>query len=96
MMQCMTLRSHGGGRTGRKPLPVPAPTLGGRLRHLRLTAGLSQTALAARVNVSQSLVSRWEAGRATPTAEAHAALERVLRRATPKSRHGGRPRDRLL
>src|SRR3954471_1230780 len=42
-------------------------TLGSRIRHEREAAGLTVRGLAARINVSASLISQVERGRATPS-----------------------------
>lgn len=44
----------------------PAPEVGRRMREARGRADLSQAALAARLNVTQTAVSYWEAGRRLP------------------------------
>src|SRR5262245_29446500 len=46
------------------------------LRQARLRAGLTQQQLAERLGTSQSVIARWESGRARPTL---ANLERVVR-----------------
>ena len=49
-----------------------------KLRAARIRAALSQPELADRIDVSQSLVSAWERGDKTPTAEAYDKLVEVL------------------
>lgn len=51
-----------------KALP-PFPSFAQRLRGLRRTKGLKQSALAHDLCVAQTTVSRWEAGQQTPSAE---------------------------
>lgn len=53
-------------------------SFGARLRQLRRTRGLSQTDLAARLNVSVPAISAWEKGRARPRHSRIAALGRIL------------------
>ena len=50
-------------------------TLGARLKQLRTDTGFSQEMVAERVGVSRQAVTKWESGRATPTAENLAALK---------------------
>lgn len=49
-----------------------------RLREARRKAGLSQEALAERLNVSRQAVSKWESGGAAPSTEKLAELSQVL------------------
>lgn len=44
-------------------------TFGELVRVVRLSRGISQTALASRLKVSQPVVSRWESGRCNPHPE---------------------------
>lgn len=44
-------------------------TYGERLKAMRLAAGMSQAELADRLNVSQGLISQYENGSTSPTAE---------------------------
>ncbi len=53
-------------------------SFGARLRQLRRTRGLSQTDLAARLNVSVPAISAWEKDRARPRHSRIAALGRIL------------------
>ena len=52
-------------------------TLGARLKQLRTDTGFSQEMVAERVGVSRQAVTKWESGRATPTAENLAALAQL-------------------
>ncbi len=58
------------------PIERRQAALGVRLRSLRLAAGLDQKALAARLGITHSMVSKYEGGRKTPTA---AMLDRIAR-----------------
>ncbi|MEA2531203.1 MAG: Antitoxin component of bacterial toxin-antitoxin system, MqsA, partial [Thermomicrobiales bacterium] len=62
---------------------TPDADLPARLRHLRQTLGLTQTALARRLGVSNVTVNRWEHGRTVPGPAARARLQRIA--ATPPS-----------
>lgn len=52
--------------------------LGDRIRRLRREAGLTQTALAAALELRQSSVSEWETGRTAPEANSLGRLVKVL------------------
>jgi len=52
--------------------------LSNRIRALRLQQGLSQEALAARLNVSFATVNRWETGRSMPQKAQMDALEELF------------------
>jgi transcriptional regulator with XRE-family HTH domain len=56
------------------PIERRQAALGVRLRSLRLAVGLDQRALAARLGITHSMVSKYEGGRRTPTA---AMLDRI-------------------
>ena len=48
------------------------------VRIVRLSRGVSQTALAARLEVSQPVVSRWESGRCAPQPETVSRIASAL------------------
>ena len=48
------------------------------IKKLRLAAGLTQEQLAKKVDVDQSAVSLWEAGKAKPLRKIHKKLAKVL------------------
>lgn len=52
----------------------------GRLRRVREAAGLTQADIARAVGTTASAVSRWEAGRRRPRADAAERLGRILAR----------------
>jgi transcriptional regulator with XRE-family HTH domain len=56
--------------------PLDGTDLGELIASARITAGLSQTALAAAIGTAQSVISRWERGVETPRVE---TLVRILR-----------------
>lgn len=56
----------------------PAMALGERIRQLRKEAGLSQADLAEKISADPGRVSRYEAGRITPSAEALVRLAETL------------------
>jgi transcriptional regulator with XRE-family HTH domain len=61
-------REHVGTALGSNDAAVTVPgTLGARIRHERQAAGLTVRKLAARIEVSPSLISQIERGRATPS-----------------------------
>lgn len=64
-------------------MPVTLTLDAAKLRELRLLAGLSQTALAARVGVHPITVSRYERGTANPGPDTIRRLSRVLRVPVP-------------
>lgn len=62
------------------PRPTPDPTTpGGRIRVLREAAGLTQSALAAKVHVTQPAVAQWEANVTVPGRQSQALLADALR-----------------
>lgn len=54
------------------------PDLGTRIREARKVAGLSQTSLADAVGTTQGMVSSWETGARTPTADGLVRLATAL------------------
>ena len=52
--------------------------IGEAIRRLRAEANVSQTALAAALDTSQTQISRWELGRATPNLEQISDIEKAL------------------
>lgn len=52
--------------------------IGARLRRVRFQLGLTQTALASKLEVSQSTVSSWEQGIRTPNRGSTAAINKFL------------------
>ncbi len=67
-----------------------APLLPRRLQQARRAAGLSQEALAERLEVSRQAVSKWESGQAAPAADKLPELARALG-TTVDARFGGAP-----
>lgn len=59
-------------------MPLPPTGFGPRLRRLRLAAGWTQAALAARAGVSRRAVIKWERGEREPSWPAVVALARAL------------------
>ena len=53
-------------------------TLGGRIRTLRVAAGLTQAQLAAALGVGRIAVNRWERGRRSPSMPSLVALSIAL------------------
>jgi transcriptional regulator with XRE-family HTH domain len=59
-------------------LAQPSPEIAQRIRERRLANGLSQAELAARLSVTQPLISFWEKGKSKPDAEQLGLLEGIL------------------
>ncbi len=57
---------------------IDGPTLGGRIRTLRLGAGLTQAELARRTGIHRPNIARVEAGRHTPSLETIARLAAAI------------------
>ena len=57
---------------------IDGPTLGGRIRTLRLAAGLTQAELARRTGIHRPNIARVEAGRHTPSLETIARLAAAI------------------
>lgn len=57
---------------------IDGPTLGGRIRSLRLAAGLTQAELARRTGIHRPNIARVEAGRHTPSLETIARLAAAI------------------
>lgn len=57
---------------------IDGPTLGGRIRALRLAAGLTQAELARRTGIHRPNIARVEAGRHTPSLETIARLSAAI------------------
>jgi ribosome-binding protein aMBF1 (putative translation factor) len=75
---CGAAAPSGVGRCARCVVADADSPFAERLRVFRLTAGLSQTELAARAGMSGTLVSRYERGRRRPRAAKRATLAAVL------------------
>lgn len=58
---------------------------GSRLKQARLSEGLSQSELAAKLHVSQPLISNWELGNFAPNGEMIAEIEKIFGKITDKA-----------
>jgi DNA-binding transcriptional regulator YiaG len=68
--------------TSKEARPPSAPTMGGRIRQIRKTLGLTQKSFAAELQVKQASVSRWEKEKAVPD-EAEIEMIAAMARTTP-------------
>lgn len=53
-----------------------------RLKELRIESGLSQMALAVKLNLSQSAIAKWELGKTEPTSSAIIAVAKFFNETT--------------
>lgn len=53
-----------------------------RLKELRIESGLSQMALANKLNLSQSAIAKWELGKTEPTSSAIIAVAKFFNETT--------------